>query len=225
MALVDVLAASVVRPVYVAWFDIKDDPIYGWTGPGAFAPTGTGDTDLDGNVFLSSEGVVQVSGFHEDQGLGSELTLTFAISTDIAPFILDQSQLDIGVLGTPGGPVYDQLVIDRRRFIGRRAKIWLFFLNADEASVMAEFEVVFNGVMTGAAMNRAAGQPSTVSLTIDQDTQKRRAPPSRLMDHARFNPGDTATSFLSDMRRGSVAGASQSPAPWNNNWNSYDPPF
>jgi hypothetical protein len=208
MALADVLGAAVVRPVHVAFFDIKDDPIYGWTGPGAFAPTGTGDADLDGNVFLSAEGIVQASDVVEDEGIGGDFTLTFAVDEDINAWILGESELGVDFLGDSGGPVYDQLVLDRRAFVGRRAKVWLFFLAADEASVLPEFDVVFNGFMSSASMSRSSAEPSVVTLTCDQDTQKSKGIPALWVDHQYFNPDDTAASFMNNLARGNVAGAS-----------------
>src|SRR5690606_1317055 len=120
MALADVLAGATVRPVYVAWFDTEADPIWGWTGPGVFAPTGTGDAHLDGNTLLAAEGVLQSGEFHEDQGIGSEISLVFAVSEDIPGFIIGESEVG-DFIGSPGGPVYDQIMVDRRSFLGRRA--------------------------------------------------------------------------------------------------------
>lgn len=207
MSLDTVLSGATVRPCLVGLLDIKDDPVYGWTGPGAFAPTGTGDTDLDDNTFLSAEGAVQISDFVEDSGIGAGLELTFAVSEDLGGFLLDESELDVDPLGDPGGPVYDQLVQDRRAFMGRPAIIWLVFLDTDETSVLADFERVFDGVMVAASSSRQSGQQQTITLGLDQDLQKARWAPARVADHQAFNPGDTFSTFGGDLSRGPVAGA------------------
>lgn len=219
MALADVLAAATVRPVYIAWFDVKDAEIRGWTGPGTLVPTGTGDTDLDDYTYDSAEGAVSVSDLVEDQGIGSEVSISFAVSEDIAGWIMGTSTVGESFLGDPGGPIFDQIIVDRRAFLGRAAVIWLAFLNEGESAILPEVERVFSGVMIGCAMTRQAGQPTVVTLTCDQDTQFAQMAPARLMDHQFFNVGDTATAFLNDLKRGPLAGVVSTNAPQGyDNW-------
>lgn len=204
MALEDLLTASVVRPVHIGWLDFRNDPLYGWTGPGAFAPTGTGDTDLDNNVFLGVEGLVAVTDFSEDQGMGGEISITFAIGQDIAGWVMGESEVGLDYLGSPAGAGFDQIVLDRRAFLGRKAVVWLGFLSADESAVQPEIQRVFSGVMVGASTHRQTGQAATITVTCDQDTQKARGIPVRLIDHQVFYPTDTATSFINSLARGAV---------------------
>jgi hypothetical protein len=212
MALEDVLTAATVRPVHIGLLDIKDAPLYGWSGPGAFVPTSTGDSDLDGNVFLSIEGAVDISDITEDQGIGGPLQVTFAVGEEIEGWQVGLSALGEDQLGAPGatvGPGYTQIIDDRRAFIGRKAKLWLGFLSADESSVLPEIEPVFSGVMVSAEATRQSGQVAAFSITCDQDTQKARSAPVRWIDHAQFYPSDTASSFINSLSRGSVATAVQ----------------
>ena len=184
MSLEDVLQAPVVRPVYIGFFDIKSDPIRAWTGPGTFAPTNTGDADLDGFTFGEAIGILQVSDFSENQGLGDDWSVTFAVGDEeLNPFT--------------------QMVVDRRVFLGRKAVVWRGFLLDDESGVAPYIERVFAGVMTGASMERKPGSASVITLTCDQDLQKARQSPTRWIDHQFFNPGDTASSFLPTLSRGS----------------------
>ena len=216
MALEDVLAAATVRPVHIGLLDIKDAPLYGWSGPGAFAPTGTGIDDLDNNIFLSMEGAVHISDINEDQGIGSAITITFAVGEETTGFILGESQLGEDDLGEPGatvGPGYTQIIDDRRAFQGRAAKLWLGFLSADESSVLPEIEPIFNGVMVNAETNRQSGQVATFSIVCDHDTQKARGAPVRWIDHQVFYPSDTASTFINALARGAVATAQQG-RPW-----------
>jgi hypothetical protein len=206
VALADVLAAPTVRPVYVGYFDIKDTPVRGWTGVGTLLPTGTGDADFDDFTYDSAEGAVDVSDLIENQGIGGEISLSFAVSENIAGWIMGTSQVGVSFLGDPGGPIYDQIIIDRRHFLGRKAISWLAFLTEDESGILPEVERIFAGVMVGCSMQRRTGQPTLVTLNCDQDTQFAQMAPARLMDHQFFNPNDTATSFLNDLVRGPIAG-------------------
>jgi hypothetical protein len=187
MAIADVLGSRVVRPVYLGFFDFKDDPVYGWTGPGILIPTATGDADLDTNVFLPTAGVVSTTDFVEDQGIGGPVTLTFAA----------------GNMGDE--EIFLQLVGDRRKFQGRRARFWLAFLEEDESDILPEIENLFSGVMTGAETERQPGKPATISITCDQDLGAPNKPPIRYIDHQVFYPGDTASSHINDLVRGPVA--------------------
>lgn len=191
MALADVLQAAVVRPVTVGWLDFKDDPLRGWSGPGAFSPTTTGDSDLDGNVFLEVEGAVELSEIRQDQGLGAPLTITFAAG---------EMNDEPGVL---------QLIADRRAFLGRKVKLWRFFLSADESSVLPDFYVLFSGVMVGAETVRRPGQPALISVQCDQDLQKARSAPVRWIDHQIWYPDDTFSTFINSLSRGGVATAQE----------------
>ena len=211
MAIDDVLTAPTVRPVHIGFFDIKDDPIYGWTGPGLFAPTGTGDLDLDDNVFESAAGAIDVTEFHEDQGIGSALSLTFAVGEEYGGWILGQSQLGIDALGDPKGSIWDQIVIDRRQFLGRKAVIWLGFLNSDESGVLSDIQRMFTGVMVQASASRRTGSGTTITLKCDQDLQKANVPPSLIVDHQNFYSGDAFSSYMADLARGPVSGAVSNP--------------
>jgi hypothetical protein len=193
MALADVLAAATVRPVVVGWLDFADDPQRGWDGPGTLMPTGTGDDDLDGETFLSAAGAIEISDIKQDQGIGGPVTITFA-----AGEMEDES-------------IVTQLIVDRRAYLGRRAKFWRMFLNAGESAVLPEYDVLFNGVMVAANTDRRTGAAATIAVTCDQDLQKARTAPLRLIEHQVFYAGDTASSFINDLARGPVAGASFTP--------------
>lgn len=196
MALADVLAAAVVRPVTVGWLNFASDPIYGWTGHGALAPTGTGDADLDGFTFLEIEGAVELSEVQHDRGMGGPITITFAA----------------GEMASE--PAVLQLVADRRAFLGRRAKLWRMFLAADESAVLPEFYVLYNGVMVSAETVRQPGQPALLRITCDQDLQKAQTPPVRWIDHQQWYPTDTASSFINSLARGgSATGVDYQPPP------------
>jgi hypothetical protein len=207
VAIEDVLAAATVRPVHIGFFDIKDHALRGWSGPGAFLPTGTGDDDLDDNVFLAVEGAIEITDFTENQGMGEAISLTFPITDELGGFILGEGMLGIDPLGQPQGPIFDHLVTDRRLFMGRKAVIWLAFLQEEEDIVENEIQRMFTGVMVGASVQRQVGQPTTVTLICDQDLQKANTAPLRLIDHQVFYPSDTASTFINSLSRGGIATA------------------
>lgn len=194
MALSDVLQAAVVKPVLVGWLDFKDSPVRGWSGPGAFVPTGTGDPDLDGQAFIEAESAVDVTDIHEDTGLGGPVTITFSAG-----------ELD------NGEAVAQELVSDRRPFLRRKARLWRFFLNESESAVLPEYTPMFSGVMVGAETQREPGKPALISVTCDQDLSKAQAAPVRWIDHQVFESGDTASTFINALNRGGIASAQQTP--------------
>lgn len=189
MAIADVLVAAVVRPVVLGWLDFKDDPVRGWTGPGTLVPSGTGDADLDGDTFGSAEGVVEVTSFSQDRGLGAPVTVSFA-----AGEMADEQ-------------IFEQIVGDRRVFQARKARFWLAFLNAAESAILPEVEPLFTGIMVGAETERQTGKPAMIAVTCDQDVQKAFSAPVRWIDHQTFHPSDTGSSFVNNVARGSTAGA------------------
>lgn len=183
MALEDVLQAAVVIPVYIGYFDFASDPIRAWTGPGVFAPTTTGDADLDGFTFTSAAQLLRVSDFTENDGLSESFSLTFSVADD---------ELD----------PYAQLIANRASFLGRDAVIWRAFMNSDESAVLAYVDRVFAGVMVSADMQRITGGSGELTLKCDQDLQKANVAPTRWIDHQFFHPTDTASSFINDLARG-----------------------
>jgi hypothetical protein len=188
MTLQDRVTAPVVRPVFVGLLDFAGDPAMGWTGPGLFAPTGTGDPDLDGNVFSSVEGAAEISDFVETLSGARGVSVTFSGHDNDAEAMR-------------------QIVRDRRVWRLRKAKIWLFFLSDDEKTVHPEFRQLFSGVIAEARTVRKFGAPATIILDLDIDLQNAGGAPSRLLDHARFNPADAFSSFILDLAKGPIAGA------------------
>lgn len=187
------LTGPVVRPVFVGLLDFAGDPAYGWTGPGLFAPTGTGDPDLDGNIFSSVEAAAEISDFAEALSGARGVSVTFSGHDNDAP-------------------VMAQIVRDRRVWRLRKAKIWLFFLSDDEKTVYPEFRQLFSGVIAEAKTARRFGQPATIILDLDVDIQNAGGAPARLIDHGRFNPADLFSSFVIDLAKGPIAGAAKTVA-------------
>lgn len=189
MALADVLKAPVVKPVVLGFFDIKGAPLRGWSGPGVFIPTDTGDADLDNELFVEAAGPVDITDIHETAGMGGPVTITFsAAEFDDEEFV-------------------QEIIADRRVYMRRKAKLWRFFLLQDESAVHPDFMPLYSGVMVAAETHREPGKPATIAITIDQDLSKASTAPVRWVDHQQFYPGDTASTFINDLTRGPLATA------------------
>lgn len=171
----DALGLPVVRPVLIGRLDIAGDPILAWDGPGIFAPSGTGDPALDGQLFDPVEAFVSMTDVQSDQGLGGPLTIT-ASGADL------------------DDPALRQLVRDRRVYQGRNAWVWLGLLDEDEASVIPDPVRLKTGVITTMTVRRDRDQ-ATVEIVIDEDLGGARGRGVKIIEHDAFWPGDTFSSF------------------------------
>jgi hypothetical protein len=170
------LAERVVRPVLLGRLDIATDPLVAWTGPGVFAPTGTGDTALDGEIFATMAPIMALTNISEDQGIGGPVTIT-----------LTGHDLDEDLLR--------QIVRDTRQWRGRGAWLWSGLLMSNEASVIADPIRIKTGVMTSIKIYRDKNNAG-VAVTIDKDIGFAKSAPFRWLDHARFWSTDTFSSFI-----------------------------
>ncbi len=168
--------AGVIRPVLIGRLDIATDPIVAWTGPGIFAPVGTGDAALDGQTFLPLAPFLEMSPIQEDQGIGGPVTLS-----------LTGHDLDDEALR--------QIVRDKRKWRGQPAYLWLGLLNADEKTVIADPVRIKSGVMVSMLTLRNK-ETAEVRVTIDEDLGNARSAPYRWIDHARLFPADTFSAYI-----------------------------
>lgn len=172
------LTDRVIRPVLIGRLDIQTDPVAAWTGPGIFAPSGTGDTELDGYTFDGIEGFIDISNIKEDQGIGGPVTLT-ATAHDLDDNLLRQ------------------LVRDKRTWRGQNAFLWLGLLD-ETANVISNPTRIKTGVMTSMEIQRRPDDSSVV-VTIDQDLGNASSPPFLILDHPRIWSGDTFATFMTKL--------------------------
>jgi hypothetical protein len=170
------VAAAVIRPCLVARLDIAGDPVTAWTGPGNFAPTGTGDTSLDGQTFVPTDSLIDLSSIMENQGIGGPVTITMA-----------GASLNLDML--------KQVIRDKRVWQGRNTWLWLALLSADESTVVANPTRIKTGVISSIVINRV-GLATTVSVTIDKDLGRSRGAPFRWTDHPRIYSADTFSTYV-----------------------------
>lgn len=173
------LVAGTVRPVLVGRLDILTDPITAWTGHGVFSPTGTGDTALDGQVFVGMAPFVELSQVLEDQGIGGPVTLT------VTGHDLDEDALR-------------QVVRDKRQWRLRKAWLWLGLLNVDEATVIADPVRIKTGIMVQMSVERKPDGPVAI-VTIDRDLGFAKSGAFRWVDHPRLFPTDTWSTFVVEL--------------------------
>lgn len=173
------LEGAVIRPVLIGRFDILNDPLVAWTGPGTFAPTSTGDPALDGQVFFGMAPYIEMADVVEDQGIGGPTTLK------VAGHDLDEELLR-------------QIVRDKRTWRGRGAWLWLGLLNVDEATVLPDPVRIKTGIMAQMTMGRD-GEDATVTVTIDRDLGRAQGALWRWLDHTRIFPNDAWSTFMIEL--------------------------
>lgn len=177
------LEARVLRPVFIGFLDFENDPVRVWTGPGFFAPSGTGDALLDGEQFDHVGGLVNISDAVEDQGSGSPMTVTAAAADLDEPLLL-------------------QIVRDQRAWHMRKAVIWLGLLDEDEVTVIASPVRLKAGVIKELNVPAASGAQNSglVTLTIDADFGDATGKALKVADHSTIWDGaDTFGNYVQQL--------------------------
>ena len=197
------------RPVVIAYLDILGDPIAMWTGNGDFAPSGGSDPVLNGKVYYRSESFASVSEIQQDEGIGAPVIVTLKAND------LDESALR-------------QVIRDKRRWLGRKAYIWLGVYDEDGKTVLSEPTRIKTGILAEAQISRSTGDVS-LQFSIDSDLQNAKSAPLRYVEHQKIFEGDLFSSFIIELAnkpsgfiRSGVSGGSggdtytpPSPDPWS----------
>ncbi len=170
------LGLDQVHPVLIARLDILTDPLTVWTGPGTFAPSGTGDTALDGQIFTGLAPLANISDIIEDRGVGSPTTL------EVSGHDLDEDLLR-------------QVVRDKREWRARRAYLWMGLLDTDQFAVIDDPVRIKTGIMTSMQTLRDA-ETSKVTATIDRDLGRARGAVFRWIDLPQFVSADKFSQFI-----------------------------
>ena len=175
-ATLDMLGREVVRPPFLAWLDIVDDPIRATTWEVSLRLSGTGDPDLDRQLFSAiSPELGSVSGVKRATG-GSD-TVTATLSGIVGP----NSDL-LNVLG------------DETRWKGRVARLWFLTLNGagDRVGAVVPY---YTGRMVGFRISGSASE-QTARITIESYLASLTNASNRTyQDQADFIPGDTSASL------------------------------
>lgn len=187
---VTALGAPVVQPVFLAWLDIVGDPARATTFYRDVAPIGTGDSDLDGQVFSAVDPTfVTVSPINFREG-GTE-TVKASLSGLIGP---DNDLLNL--LGNTAN------------WRGREARFWQGVLLPSGTIGLWSYH---SGRMVSANIEgSSAGQ--TITMTIES-YQAALAPAANrtYLDQSSIDPGDQSAAATIACSNG-IGGSGVTPA-------------
>lgn len=182
------LDAEIIKPVFFAWLDILGDPVRANTSGADITPTGTGDPDLDGHVFLGLSGnLVEISSVKYKPG-GSE-----PVTAELSGI----NGLDDETLA---------LIADPANWRSREARLWRIVRNAANVQQGA-FHGYYTGRMTGLSHSGDATQQK-LRVTIESYLSVLSAPSNRTyLDQARYDAGDESARAAIAIANGNFTGA------------------
>lgn len=133
----------------IVYLDIENDPLFAWTGMGnlVFAAGQTGDSGLDGQTFIGTKQVIEISGVSEGVGGSDSLEISLP-GVDINDLALKQ------------------LITDKRRWQFRRALVWLMTLDPTTYAIVGKPFRIKTGRIDGMPYKESRGQ-GVVSCIIE----------------------------------------------------------
>lgn len=185
------LDAEVIKPVWFGYLDFDGDPVRANTSGANITPSGTGDSDLDGNEFIGiTARVVDISPVKIREG-GSE-TVTATLS---------------GIEGLDDDTL--ALLADPAAWRGRDARLWRIIRNAANVQ-QGGFHAYYTGKMVALA-HRGSAQGQTISVTIESYLAVFSAASNRTyLDQSRYDPGDESARAAIAIANGNYGGARSS---------------
>lgn len=165
------LDADVVKPVWFAWLDFDGEPVRANSSGHDITPGGTGDPELDGQLFYGIKAdFVSIGPVRSSPG-GSD-TVTAELS--------GIPTLDADVLATIG---------DIANWQGRTARLWRIVRNAINVQQGA-FDPYYTGYMTAIAI-KPSSKSSKISVTIENYLAAFSQASNRTyLDQDRYDPDD-----------------------------------
>lgn len=165
------IEAEVIKPVFFAWLDIDGDPVRANSSGHDITPSGTGDSDLDGELFIGiGAGFVDISSVKvSDQGTESVTATLSGIQ-----------ELDTETLNTLG---------DAANWQGRVARLWRVIRDASNIQ-QGGFQPFYTGYMTSLEIGGSeTGQ--TISVSIETYLAAFSTAPNRTyLDQGRYDVAD-----------------------------------
>lgn len=168
-----------IRPIWIIRLDIKDDPVLVWTGRGLFSPTGTGDADLDGQVF-SGVGNIGEIGAIQDTEKGSK-----ALSIKLPG-------IDLTL------PLLSQVVNDLRTWQFREAWVWFGVLDSSNGVIVNPFRVKTGRMDLMTLENNGANGSIEVIIESHQSFAS-RALGTKYSEQQEIDPTDISQTFIYDL--------------------------
>lgn len=165
------LADPVIKPVFFAWLDFVGDPVRANTSGADRIPTGAGDPDLDGQLFVGISGtMVSVSPVKFSEG-GSE-----SVTAELS-----------GIPGVDDATL--ALLADPANWRGRDARLWRIIRNASNVQ-QGGFHGYYTGKMTSVSLAGGADE-QRISVTIESYLAALSQASNRTyLDQSRYDPGD-----------------------------------
>lgn len=165
------LRSPVVRPAYLGFLDILDDPIRVTTAPYGIAPTGLGDDDLDGHTFSAVDPeLIGVGKVTMKEGGAETVTVTLS-----------------GLIGIDA--VLMNAIGDKSRWQGRVARLWQVQMNASGDAVSAIWPFFTAYMTVPKIVGDRTGQ--TITLELESYLSFLTAASGRsYLSQADFDPGD-----------------------------------
>lgn len=173
------LEKQVIRPVWIIRLDIKDDPLLVWTGRGSFSPTGTGDPDLDGQIFTGVGDIGEIGAIQDTEKGSKALTLELP-GVDLTK------------------PLLAQIVNDLRIWQFREAWIWFGVLDTVNNFVVNPFRVK-TGRMDTMTLENNGTEGSIKAVIESHQSFISRALGTRYSEQQDIDPTDISQTFIHDL--------------------------
>ena len=182
------LAASTIKPVFFAFLDFVGDQVRANTSGADRTPTGSGDADLDGHLFVGISGTfVTVSPVKFSEG-GSE-SVTAELSG--IPGVDDDT---LALLANPAN------------WQGRDARLWRIIRNAANVQ-QGGFHAYYTGKMTSVSLAGGASE-QRIRVTIESYLAALSQASNRTyLDQSRYDAGDESARAAIAIANGNYTGA------------------
>ena len=168
-----------IKPVWILRLDIDTDPLYAWTGRGDFAPTGTGDSALDGNTFTGLGNIGKIGNI-EDTENGSSAVQLILPGVDLNDTALQE------------------VVLNERLWQNRQGWIWFGLLDTTYATIISPTRVK-TGRMDQMTV---AGSGSSGIVTIALESHQSyvsQALNTRYSQQEELDATDTSQNYVHDL--------------------------
>lgn len=182
------LQGQVIKPVFFAWLDFLGDPVRANTSGADVTPSGTGDPDLDGRLFVGISGaLVTVSPVKFAEG-GSE-----SVTAELS-----------GIPGVDDATL--ALLANPTNWQGRDARLWRVIRNAANVQ-QGGFHAYYTGKMTSVSVAGGASE-QRIRVTIESYLAALSQSSNRTyLDQSRYDPGDESARAAIAIANGNFTGA------------------
>lgn len=182
------LDAEVVKPVWFAYLDFLGDPVRANTSGADIIPVGTGDEDLDDQLFL---------------GITADLV-------SVTPVRIKEGGSDTVVAELSGIQGLDAedlaLINDPANWRGRDARLWRIVRNAVNAQ-QGGFHSYYTGKMV-ALTHSGSGEGQTIRVTIESYLAVFASASNRTyLNQAEYDPDDLSARAAIAIANGNYGGA------------------